>query len=124
MTISTRVRWIRFNLVGVMGFALQTVTLWLLVRWAGVNAGVAITLAVLAAVSHNFAWHETVTWPNLPAERQPPGEQSAVDWMAAYLRLVEDNASTLDGRAIDLEQNRRLGQLLGNLRAVESGLAG
>ena len=62
--------------------------------------------------------------PNLPAERQPPGEQSAVDWMAAYLRLVDDNASTLDGRAIDLEQNRRLGQLLGNLRAVESGLAG
>ncbi|HKY95508.1 MAG TPA: virulence factor SrfC family protein, partial [Kiloniellales bacterium] len=62
--------------------------------------------------------------PNLPAERQPPGEQSAVDWMAAYLRLVEDNASTLDGRAIDLEQNRRLGQLLGNLRAVENGFAG
>jgi hypothetical protein len=61
--------------------------------------------------------------PNLPAERQPPGEQSAIDWMAAYLRMVEDNASTLDGRAIDLEQNRRLGQLLGNLRAVESGVA-
>jgi putative flippase GtrA len=70
VTISTRVRWIRFNLVGVMGFALQTMTLWLLVRWAGVNASVAITLAVLAAVSHNFAWHETVTWPNLPAERR------------------------------------------------------
>ena len=60
--------------------------------------------------------------PNLPAERQPPGEQSAVDWMAAYLRLVEDNASTLDGRAIDLEQNRRLGQLLGSLRVVEGGV--
>ena len=70
MTISRRVRWIRFNLVGVMGFALQTMTLWLLVRWTGVNASVAITLAVLAAVSHNFAWHETVTWPNLPAERR------------------------------------------------------
>jgi len=62
--------------------------------------------------------------PNLPAERQPPGEQSAVDWMAAYLKLVEDNASTLEGRSIDLEQNRRLGLLLGNLRAVEGGLAG
>ena len=56
--------------VSAMGFALQTMTLWLLVRWAGVNASVAITLAVLAAVSHNFAWHETVTWPNLPAERR------------------------------------------------------
>ena len=62
--------------------------------------------------------------PNLPAERQPPGEQSAVDWMAAYLRLVEDNASTLEGRTIDLEQNKRLGQLLGNLRAVEGALPG
>jgi len=62
--------------------------------------------------------------PSLPAERQPPGEQSAVDWMAAYLKLVEDNASTLEGRAIDLEQNRRLGLLLVDLRSVESGAAG
>src|ERR1044072_8465121 len=61
-------RWIRFNLVGVMGFALQTFALWLLVRGAGLSAGVAITIAVLAAVSHNFVWHERFTWPNLPRE--------------------------------------------------------
>jgi dolichol-phosphate mannosyltransferase len=59
-------RWIRFNLVGVMGFLLQTLALWLLVRGAGLSAGVAITIAVLAAVSHNFVWHERFTWPNLP----------------------------------------------------------
>jgi len=60
----------RFNLVGVMGFALQMTMLWLLVRWAGVTAGVAITIAVLAAVSHNFAWHERFTWPDRPREQR------------------------------------------------------
>jgi putative flippase GtrA len=63
-------RWIRFNLVGVMGFALQTFVLWLLVRGTGLSAGVAITIAVLAAVSHNFVWHERFTWPNLPREKR------------------------------------------------------
>ena len=53
-----------------MGFAIQTLTLWLLVRWAGISAGGGITLAVLAAVSHNFAWHETLTWPNLPHDQR------------------------------------------------------
>ena len=50
MCVSARRRWMRFNLVGVMGFALQTMTLWALVRWAGVTAGVGVTVAVLAAV--------------------------------------------------------------------------
>ena len=63
-------RWIRFNLVGAMGFALHTVALWLLVRGVGLGAGVAITIAVLAAVSHNFVWHERFTWPNLPRARR------------------------------------------------------
>ena len=56
----------RFNAVGVMGFSLQMLTLWLLVRWAGASAGVAVTVAVLAAVSHNFVWHERFTWRGLP----------------------------------------------------------
>jgi putative flippase GtrA len=60
----------RFNLVGVMGFALQTMALSLLVRGAGLSAGIAITIAVLAAVSHNFVWHERLTWPNLPREER------------------------------------------------------
>jgi putative flippase GtrA len=59
-------RWVRFNLVGVLGFAVQMLVLSLLTSWAGVPANVAVALAVLAAVSHNFAWHERVTWPGLP----------------------------------------------------------
>jgi putative flippase GtrA len=53
-----------------MGFVLQTLALWLLVRGAGLSAGVAITIAVLAAVSHNFVWHERFTWPKLPREKR------------------------------------------------------
>ena len=64
----TRTRWARFNLVGLMGFLVQMAILATLVRWVGVPTGVAVTLAVLAAVSHNFFWHERFTWPNLPRE--------------------------------------------------------
>lgn len=61
-------RWLRFNLVGVMGFVLQTAVLWLLVRRMDVRTPVAVALAVLAALSHNFFWHEYFTWPGLPRE--------------------------------------------------------
>ena len=67
MGIAT-VRWIRFNLVGVMGFVLQTTMLFALVRWTGLATPAAVILAVLAAVSHNFFWHEHFTWPDRPRE--------------------------------------------------------
>jgi len=60
--------------------------------------------------------------PNLPAERQPFNDQIVVDWMASYLQLVEENASTLEGREIDLEQNRRLGTLIANIDGVRGQL--
>ena len=68
--MSRRVRWLRFNLVGIMGFALQTITLWLLVRWTGVPAAVAVAMGVLAAVSHDFVWHEWFTWPGRGREQR------------------------------------------------------
>jgi len=67
MGIAT-VRWIRFNLVGVMGFVLQTTMLFALVRWTGLATPAAVILAVLAAVSHNFFWHEHFTWPDRPRD--------------------------------------------------------
>ena len=63
-----RARWLRFNLVGVMGFVLQTAMLSMLVGWAGIRTAIAVVIAVLAAVSHNFFWHEHFTWPDLPRE--------------------------------------------------------
>jgi dolichol-phosphate mannosyltransferase len=66
--VTPRMRWVRFNVVGVAGFVLQIVTLSLLVRCAGLTTSVAVTVAVLVAVSHNFVWHEHFTWPNQPRE--------------------------------------------------------
>jgi putative flippase GtrA len=56
-------RWVRFNLVGVAGFIVQLLTLAAVTRWLGVDPVVAISVAVAVAVSHNFLWHERVTWP-------------------------------------------------------------
>lgn len=63
-------RYFRFNLVGMLGFAVQTVTLTTLLGWTGVSDLVALTVAVLVALSHNFLWHEHVTWPGRPPEER------------------------------------------------------
>lgn len=55
------VRWLKFNLVGAIGIAVQLSALWLLTR-AGVGYLLATALAVEAAVLHNFIWHERYTW--------------------------------------------------------------
>ena len=64
------IRWLRYNLVGMMGFAVQTATLVLLLGWTGLSDIVALGLAVLVAVSHNFYWHERVTWPDRPRDER------------------------------------------------------
>src|SRR5687768_4557694 len=61
-------RWLRFNTVGIAGFAVQMLILAALDTWFAAPTAVAVTLAVLAAVSHNFLWHERVTWPGQPHE--------------------------------------------------------
>lgn len=67
--VSTGVRVLRFNAVGVLGWGVQAMVLWLLVR-GGMPALAAVPLAVLVAAAHNFAWHERFTWPG-----RPPGER-------------------------------------------------
>ena len=61
-------RFWRFNVVGMAGFALQLVTLWLLTRVGGIHYLIATALAVEIAVLHNFAWHEAWTWRDLAVE--------------------------------------------------------
>jgi putative flippase GtrA len=58
--------WLRFNLVGLGGFAVQILALAALEQWRPIPVPVAIAISVLAAVSHNFVWHERVTWPGQP----------------------------------------------------------
>ena len=52
----------RFNLVGLMGAALQLVLLDLLMECFGLPAILAAPIAVETAILHNFLWHERFTW--------------------------------------------------------------
>jgi dolichol-phosphate mannosyltransferase len=52
----------RFNLVGLMGAALQLVLLDLLMERFGLSGVVAAPIAVETVVLHNFLWHERFTW--------------------------------------------------------------
>ncbi len=61
-------RFLRFNTVGMAGFALQLVTLWFLARVAGIHYLIATAVAVEIAVLHNFAWHESWTWRDLEVD--------------------------------------------------------
>ncbi len=62
--MSTFVRWMKFNMVGAMGMAVQLVTLALLNRWTGGHYLFASAVAVEFAVVHNFVWHLHFTWPD------------------------------------------------------------
>ena len=62
---SQRQRWGIFNLVGILGFAVQVGMLFVLKHLFRLNLPVATTIAVEIAVLHNFVWHEHVTWPDV-----------------------------------------------------------
>ena len=58
-------RWWRFNTVGMGGVVVQLGVLWLLVNIGRVPYLAATACAVEISLLHNFAWHETWTWPGL-----------------------------------------------------------
>jgi putative flippase GtrA len=64
--MTTSMRWLRFNAVGALGFGVQLVTLSLLLRWTTLPQPLAVAVAVFVTVSHNFFWHERVTWRGQP----------------------------------------------------------
>jgi putative flippase GtrA len=55
-------RWTAFNLVGLIGVAVQLAVVAALVHACGWNYLAATAVAVEAAVLHNFAWHQRWTW--------------------------------------------------------------
>jgi putative flippase GtrA len=57
-----RLRLYRFQLVGLMGAAVQLGSLAILTSHLGVETLVSTAIAVEAAVIHNFVWHERWTW--------------------------------------------------------------
>jgi putative flippase GtrA len=65
--MSTTLRWLKFNAIGMAGAGLQLWALHLLLR-ANVAYLAATGMAVESAVLHNFAWHQRYTWADRPAE--------------------------------------------------------
>jgi putative flippase GtrA len=61
--MSATLRWGRFNIVGLLGCAVQLALLALLTRLTTLPVTVCVALAVLVTVSHNFVWHIHYTWP-------------------------------------------------------------
>ena len=60
--------WIKFNVVGLVGFALQSAVLFILTRSAfSVGYLVATAVAVELAVLNNFVWHQRWTWNDRPS---------------------------------------------------------
>jgi putative flippase GtrA len=55
-------RWLRFNLIGGIGIAVQLALLFLLKSVLDLNYLAATGLAVEVTVVHNFLWHERYTW--------------------------------------------------------------
>jgi len=77
--------WLKFNVVGVLGFALQTAALFVLThRVHSINYLTATVLAVELAVLNNFAWHQRWTWNDRPAITRKQG----------FRRLVKFNITT------------------------------
>ena len=77
--------WLKFNVVGVLGFALQTAALFVLTHSVhSINYLTATVLAVELAVLNNFAWHQRWTWSDRPTTTRKQG----------FRRLVKFNITT------------------------------
>jgi dolichol-phosphate mannosyltransferase len=60
--------WVKFNLVGLLGFALQTGVLFIITHSTPQVSYLAATAtAVELAVLNNFVWHQRWTWKDRPS---------------------------------------------------------
>lgn len=60
---SSACRWLKFNVIGVFGFVLQTAVLALLEAGFALPSMLATAVATEVALLHNFSWHQRITWP-------------------------------------------------------------
>ncbi len=62
------IHWIKFNVVGLLGFALQSAALFVLTHTAwSISYLAATAVAVELAVLNNFVWHQRWTWNDRPS---------------------------------------------------------
>jgi len=73
-------RWLTFNAVGLIGFALQIGLLVVFNKLLGLHYLLSTFLAVGITVGHNFVWHELWTW----RERRATGVRGVVRRWAAF----------------------------------------
>jgi len=81
---NTWLRWLKFNLVGALGIAVQLTLLLSLKSGLHLNYLLATALAVEAAVVHNFLWHERYTW----------ADRVQSSWRRSLPRLLRFNLTT------------------------------
>ena len=75
----TLARWMKFNLVGGIGIAVQFVALLLLKSVLHFDYLAATAIAVEAAVVHNFVWHEQFTWADRTKQDRTKLDRSMLD---------------------------------------------
>jgi putative flippase GtrA len=77
-------RWLKFNLVGGIGIAVQFIALVLLKSMFHFHYLAATAVAVEAAVVHNFVWHEQFTW----------SDRVQASWRRSLPRFARFNLTT------------------------------
>jgi putative flippase GtrA len=77
-------RWLKFNLVGGIGIAVQFAALFVLKGIFHFNYLAATAVAVEAAVVHNFVWHEQFTW----------SDRVQTSWRRSLPRFARFNLTT------------------------------
>ena len=102
---NTWLRWLKFNLVGGLGIAVQLSVLFGLKSGIHFNYLLATALAVEVAVVHNFLWHERYTW----VDRVHPS------WRSSLPRLLRFN---LAAGAVSILGNLALMKLMVGLGHV------
>ncbi len=100
-------RFVRFNMVGLMGAAVQLTALAFYVRVLGIDPIAATAAAVETAVVHNFIWHERFTWADRVSNLAPSrttAESCAAHLAASLRRLalfnVTNGAVSLSGNVL------------------------
>lgn len=84
LTRGILLRWLKFNLVGGIGIAVQFVALVLLKSVFHFHYLAATAVAVEAAVVHNFVWHEQFTW----------SDRVQMSWRRSLPRFARFNLTT------------------------------
>jgi putative flippase GtrA len=66
-------RFVRFNVVGLLGVGVQLGAAWILVGLLHLHYLVGSAVAIELSVLHNFVWHERWTWSERGPARPPRG---------------------------------------------------